>query len=192
MRINELLYLVLIERKNEIMEKMIRDVEGNFFKADVSNLIDITVLAAGYIITPDGEFIGIEDDEDHGDKFSCYLREYLKDNRFVGLITFDAALYLTQLGHIVYFGIKMEDMSGVYFQKSGSTKGLAVLYLPDDLDVITSEQKQAVVKLLNTNKPIFGNHPIIELVFYTIGNLNPISEEELREFCNCFKEDRTR
>lgn len=78
------------------------------------------------------------------------------------------------------------------FKKSGSTKGLAVLYLPDDLDVITSEQKQAVVKLLNTNKSIFGNHPIIELDSCTLPNLNPISEEELREFCNCFKEDRTR
>ncbi len=161
----------------------INQIIGNQFTFETCDKNYISVLEAGYIIDQEGDFISVKDREDHADKFTKYLAYCLGESQCRNLTSIDAARCLTELGCIVYFGLKTMDTKKIYGEKKGLTDGFTVLILPTNLDLITDNQKDSIVRLLNTNKSIFGNHPILDLQCVTFGSDKEIEEEQLRKFC---------
>ncbi len=164
------------------------NINGSSFHAEVSEPNEISVLEGGYIITPNGYFIPVKDNEDHADKFTSYLVQYLEDFKYHNLNSIEAAKVLSSLGHIVYFGLKMKDNQNIFCEKNGMTDGYAVVLLPSNLDMVTIAQKSSIISLLNTNKSIFGNHPILELQCTNFTSEENITEEDLRNFCKHHQE----
>lgn len=178
------------------MEKEIKSLSGETFKFRIEERAYISVLEAGYAITPDGEFIPVKDSEDHRDIYSVYLDHYLGDeNRYLvneileipkdvnvklSLESMEAMTVLTKLNHIVYFGVKISDVKTIL--NNGNNDGFGVLILPDNYESsLTEEQKQSLLDLLATNRSIFGGGKKIEVQIHQIKNDLKITDDELVE-----------
>lgn len=111
------------------MKKLINNIFGEKFEYEVVEKEYVDVLAAGYIITPEGEFIEVKDDNSHGDVFSKYLAKYLKESVVKYYETIKATGKLISLNHIVYLGIKTIDMKEIY-KNSGQNNGYGILIIP--------------------------------------------------------------
>ena len=159
-------------------------MEGGFFRFGVVPEDEISSLAAGYIITPTGDFIGVEDEEAHSTIFSSYLDQYLNRNVQHYLDTLEATKELVSLNHIVYLGLKMEDSKTLYVNKNlGSGSGYGIFILSDNFeDTMTDEQRNSCLKLIKTNISIFGNYDKLELQFNKISGENSISKDEFMFF----------
>ena len=106
---------------------------GKSFFIEEEDKSFISVLASGYIITQNGEFIGSMND--HGMSFGSfyYLLEGKNPNEEDKLHTMEAISKLGQSGHSLFLGTKRttnnyQDMS----------LGFGVIYIPEN---ITEEQK---------------------------------------------------
>ena len=155
------------------IEKL-KSQNDNFFDFRVEEKDSISVLAAGYIITPEGKFVNVLDSEAHSNVFSNYLRAYTEDIYRPEEDTFHAIRSLTKLNHIAYMGIKLGDP--VF--NSGDNQGYALLVLPDDLSSLTNEQRHACLMLFECNKSIFSSSKKVELEIHDFAN-KEYSEEEL-------------
>lgn len=160
--------------------KELKSINGNKFLFRTQKSETISVLSAGYIITPDGHFVNVKDHEDHGDIFSQYLSKYLEE--YISLQSMEAATRLTELDHIVYYGIKVNDMKYIYGNQRSSTSGFGVLIFPNDLTHVSVEQKKACIDLIETNKSIFGYGERIELKFHQIIQEKEIKKETILKF----------
>lgn len=154
----------------------LRSYYNNSFPFRVEEVDSVSVLCGGYVITPDGQFINVLDSEDHGNVFSDYLRSYLEEPHRQEEDSLHAMISLTKLNHIVYSGIKLGD----HVLEGDLDQGYALLVFPDDLDVLTDEQKKSCLKLFETNKSIFGGYKKVELQIHDFANKS-YSQEELTE-----------
>ena len=61
------------------MKKKLKNISGEYFEFEVENKDGggVNVLEAGYIITPDGDFILVPKDIEHSKIFSEYINKYL-------------------------------------------------------------------------------------------------------------------
>lgn len=162
------------------MEKILENVEGGFFRFRIASRDEISTLNAGYIITPDGDFIDVKDEEAHSAIFSDYLDQYLNREVHKYLDTLEAAKELVSLNHIVYLGLKTEDAKTMYTNKNLDVgSGYGVFILSDSFeDTITDEQKNSCLHLIKTNISIFGNYDKLELQFNKISSEKSISRDE--------------
>lgn len=157
------------------MNFKLKSINDNLFNFRIEDKSFISVLNPGYIINLDGNFIDVKDNEDHSQIFSSYLRSYLENENMSELSSINAAKVLIQLNHIVYFGVKSSDK----INSGNSQEGLGVLILPNNLDNITTNQKEAIKDFLNTNKSIFGKGKKIVLDIDTFDGKIKYTEEEL-------------
>lgn len=151
------------------MEKILKNIIGEEFLYDVANKNEISILNAGYIITPAGDFIEVKDSDSHNIIFLNYLNKYLNTKLSSKLDVLEASKELTNLNHIVYLGIKTEDIKQTYSNKNSPGGGFAIFILPNAYEsTITSEQKESCLQLISTNKSLFGNYNKIEFQVYKI------------------------
>ncbi len=153
--------------------KNIKNINDELFPFRVEDERFVSVLAAGYIITPDGEFIDVRDEEDHASVFSNYIRSYLDDTSRSDEDTIHALISLTKLNHIAYMGIKMKDKKA----EQSDNKGYGVMVVPDNMSSLTEEQKRACLILRDKNKSIFGNRKIMDIEIYNF-NDEKFTEDE--------------
>lgn len=156
--------------------KELKSYYNNSFLFRVEEKEDISVLCGGYTITPEGQFVNVLDNEDHGSIFSTYLRAYLEDLYRNEEDSLHAMISLTKLNHIVYSGIKLGDC----VVEGDLEQGYALLVFPDDLSVLTNAQKKGCLALFASNKSIFGNRKKVELQIHDFSNRS-YSQEELTE-----------
>lgn len=136
----------------------------------------LSVLSAGYIITPDGCCIIIPDGKDHEDIYSTYLYQYLEtDYQFYQATEGIQVLTKEPCSCVVYNGIRPTDLKQVY-QENTNAVGYGIFFLPMTNN-LTKEQKIACQKLLDSNRSIFGNREKLNLSFGSI-NGNEISRKE--------------
>lgn len=146
------------------MEKLLSNILGDTFRYKIALPNEVSTLGAGYIITPSGEFIEVKDDDSHAEVFSYYLDSYLCRKGHKYYDTLEAAKHLTSVNHIVYLGLKAAEMKDMTTNLTGV--GFGVFLLPDGYEnTITSEQCEACLTLIKTNKSLFGNYEKIELQF---------------------------
>lgn len=149
-------------------------VYGNKFLFRIEDKDSISVLSAGYAITPKGEFVNVLDDEDHSNVFSNYLRDYLEKPDREEEDSLHAMISLTKLHHVAYSGIKLGDN----IREGNVNQGYALLVFPDDLSVLTDEQKESCLEFFGTNKSLFGNRKKVELQIHNFKG-EQFTEEEL-------------
>lgn len=90
--------------------KELENINGDYFSFRVREREWVSVLEAGYIITPDGSFVNVLDSEDHSNIFTNYIRCYMGIHNGRVFQTMEAIQELTSLGHIAYLGLKPVDM----------------------------------------------------------------------------------
>ncbi len=122
----------------------------------------ISVLGAGYIITPEGVFIGVGDTEDHDDVFSRYIHATCDFEDRNHYNTTKGAQILCDNGNIVYFGLKARDVEvGI----KSSNKGYGVLFFPSAIETVTDKQKEAIRDLLGTNISRFSKEKLLDMSY---------------------------
>lgn len=169
--------------------KQIKRYDGTEFEFKVAEKNSISVLEPGYIITPDGEFIPVTDKENHGDIFSKYLTKYLNSSEELNLEALEACRELLKLNHIVYIGIRGRNMKIVYTNGGGRSRDFGMFLLPENYQQnLTKEQKASSLTLLNTNKSIFGNRPIMDI------NIQYFNDQiiEMSDFLQCLEFQETK
>lgn len=149
---------------------------NNSFAFRVEEKDSVSVLCGGYVITPEGQFVNVLDNEDHGDIFSNYLRSYLEEPYRTDEDSLHAMISLTKLNHIVYSGIKLGD----HVLEGDLDQGYSLMVFPDDLSSLTDSQKESCLAFFETNKSIFGGYKKVELQIHDFSNKS-YSQEELTE-----------
>ncbi|HIQ94720.1 TPA: hypothetical protein IAB29_06275 [Candidatus Ventrenecus stercoripullorum] len=112
-----------------------------------------SVLAAGYILTPEGKFLTISDCDDHSNIFTLYLNAFFNNQLYYDIITGGKALI--ENNHIVYCGLKPQD-----FRNSEIKVYKGLMLFPKDLDKCSLELLKSTLQLLQTNRSIFGGEKI--------------------------------
>lgn len=155
------------------------NVKGNPFLYRNIDIKFISPLDAGYIITPNGEFIPVKDGDDHSTVFSEYLTYYLDRN--INLETMEAITLLVQYKHIVYMGIKLRDMKEIY-TANAICEGLGLLIFPENIEnSISEDQKKSCLALIASNKKRIGTGEIITIQYYSLSNSGVNSIEYSKE-----------
>ena len=155
-------------------QKIFKSINGNdfIFRYIESNFI--SPWQAGYIITPNGEFIPYEKNEDHSAVFSSYLTKYL--DREIDLETIEATKLLVKNMHIVYMGLtKTSDLKDELGYK-GSSEGCGLLIFPQDTEEITPEttiritpeQKIACELFIGSNKRLFSDEEKVPMQYHSL------------------------
>ena len=112
-----------------------------------------SVLAAGYILTPDGKFLTISDQDDHSNVFTLYLNAFLHNQLYYDIFT--GGKTLTEHNHIVYCGLKPQD-----FRNSEIKVYKDLMLFPKDLEQCHLNLLKSALQLLQTNRSIFGGEKI--------------------------------
>lgn len=116
---------------------------------------ELTVLIGGYIITPRGEIIIIDESDEHCNIFSTYINEYLEQKEFKIYDTGTAIKILCELGCCVYSGIRYKEYIS---SRTGNFNDEALtLAFPKEIEGITSIQKEICKKIIESNKSLLGN-----------------------------------
>ncbi len=156
-------------------------ITGKKFAFRTADKENISVLCPGYIITPTGEFVDIKNEEDHSSIFTDYLRKYPEDDGFAYMDTYRGARRLAELNHIIYLGVKTEDVHDL-LTATNRTTDIGMIILPSDFEDISPIQAQSCLDLIQTNKSLFGNYEKINLSFYSNDNTNyTLNEQSDRE-----------
>lgn len=171
----------------------LKTMTGNDFSFRTEPEGTVSVLNSGYIITPEGKFVDIQDSEDHSTIFTNYLQKYLEDEKHGYVDTITGARELTELGHIVYLGVRQRDVQEIYAtNREIDNKSMALLVFPSDPDKITPEQARSCLHLISTNKSFFGDYERININFHDfavpedirdsiVNTLNKISDQSERK-----------
>lgn len=112
-----------------------------------------SVLAAGYIITPNGEFLAIKDVDDHSDIYTSYLNALLNNDKYYDTIT--GSIELIENYHVAYAGLKPQDFRNPEIKNHGG-----ILFLPKDILKCELRNLQSTLFLLKTNRSLFGGEKI--------------------------------
>lgn len=158
-------------------EEILHTISGKEFKFRIQDRDNINVMSAGYIITPNGEFVDIKDNENHEDIFSKYINNYLENTISVKYSLFRAIQILLSYNHIIYYGIKETNLKNLY-SNLGEGNGYAYMFLPDSLDDLENDQKECCTKLLSTNRSLFGNYDKINLKIEQFNKEKNLTAEE--------------
>ena len=154
----------------------IKTKNGRTFFMEEEDKAHISVLASGYIITPNGDFINSSND--HGMSFGnlYYLLEDKNPNKENKLHTMEAICKLGKLGYSLFLGTKRttnnyQDMS----------LGFGVVYIPEN---ITESQKESLKILLDTNCRRWNKEEKLLIIEYAL-----ITSEEKIQQIRCGQED---
>ncbi len=153
---------------------------GKIFFMEEEEKAFISVLANGYIITPNGDFISSSND--HGMSFGGFyhLLEGKNPTEEDKLHTMEAINKLGQSGYSLFLGTKRttnnyQDMS----------LGFGVIYIPEN---ITEDQKESLKALLETNSRRWNKEEKLLSIEYALitseGKMQEISEEHFNEIVN--------
>lgn len=167
------------------MEKdyeIFKSIHGNEFSMKTRLKEYLSVLDGGYIITPEGKIVLVDDGEDHSDIFSQFIANYL-DRKYECFQSIEACIFLNQYEMCAYYGIKEEDA------KKSQGGGYGVFSFPKNLDDITCEQAEIIKRIISTNVSIFGNREILSLQFGTFENGAKYTKEEIVEILSHKKID---
>lgn len=116
---------------------------------------EVTVLVGGYIITPRGEVIVVDEADEHCNVFSAYINEYLEQKEIKMYDTATALKILCELGCCVYSGIRYKEYIS---SKTGNYDDDALtLAFPKEIEEITSTQKEICKRIIESNKSLLGN-----------------------------------
>lgn len=116
---------------------------------------EITVLKGGYIITPRGEIIVVDESDEHCNVFSAYINEYLEQKESKTYDTSTAIKILCELGCCVYSGIRYKEYIS---SRTGNLDDEALtLAFPKEIEEITLIQKEVCKKIIESNKSLLGN-----------------------------------
>lgn len=153
---------------------------GKIFYMEEEDKSLISILANGYLITQNGDFIssGI----DHGMSFGGFYhllegKNPTKENK---LHTMEAIIKLGQLGYSLFLGTKRttnnyQDMS----------LGFGVVYIPEN---ITEDQNESLQALLETNCRRWNKEEKLLIIEYALitseGKIQQISEEDFNNIIN--------
>lgn len=139
-----------------------------------------SVLTAGFILSPDGDYFLIKDDDAHTDVINYCLNYIYKNKTFVHYDQFEGIRALTQLNYIVYMGIKTVD------SRRAVSSGLGLFCFPENY-ATTEVQEQIIYEVLNTNYSKITSKAIFDLKFNQFSTkdaANEISEEEFYNIRN--------
>ncbi len=142
---------------------------------------EITVITGGYIITPRGEIIVIDEKEEHCNIFSDYINAYLEQDSRKIYDTLTSTKMLCNFGCCVYSGIRYKEY---IMDLSGNTpQDLCSLTFPDNMLELTEVQKMICKKLIASNKSILGNR---EKIYIQYGNFpdNIYTKDQIIEILN--------
>lgn len=120
--------------------------------------------------------MNVNDGEDHSSIFSAYLRAYLEDSNRLEKDSLHAMIHLAKLNHIVYSGIKLGDN----VVEGNLNQGYALLLFPDNLSILTDEQKKSCLDFFSTNKSIFSDRKKVELQIHNFRG-DEFTEDQLVE-----------
>ena len=128
-----------------------------------SEIDELTIIIGGYIITPRGEVIVVDEDDEHCNVFSAYINVYLEQNSPKIYDTGTAIKILCESGCCVYSGIRYREyIAG----KTENFDNEAIsLSFPQDIDAITSVQKEACKKIIDSNKSVLGDREKIYMLY---------------------------
>lgn len=146
-----------------------KNIYGKEFEFRTIDKDFISVLSGGYAIAPDGQFIDVLDEEDHSNIFSDFLYRYLDSPKKEVLDTLESSRKLTELGFVVYLGIKTTDMKEVA-KNYGSLDGYSILFLPEDYENLPDIQKDSCDALMKTNRSLFGNYERVNVSFHVFSS----------------------
>lgn len=141
-------------------------INGNLSPVEFKSctIDELTILIGGYIITPRGEIIVVDETEEHCNVFSDYINIYLEQSPFKTYDTATATKILCEIGCCVYAGIRYREYIA---NKTESFDNEAIsLNFPQEINKITSIQKEACKKIIASNTSIFGDR---EKIFMNYG-----------------------
>ena len=165
-----------VDIRKDALSNNVKTINGNTFSFHVEKN-ELSVISGSYIIAPDGTTIKIFNNEDHSTVFSNYINKYLEnDNNEVYHYVKCIDLLTNHYNHVLYWGVKEEDIKDIYARQS--TNGYAFFILPDDLSKLSNIQIEKINELINSNHSILFKKDIIELKYQTTNMLEaaPISE----------------
>lgn len=148
--------------------------EGNEYQSCLPE--EMSVLAGGYIITPLGEIIVVEDNQEHKDVFSSYINDYFELESANVYETYLATKLLCELGCIVYAGVRLDYIKN---KLGGLDNTMASLTFPSKLEEITEVQKEICQHLLDSNRSLFGNGEKIAIQYGAFPDFVYTKEEVL-------------
>ncbi len=153
---------------------------GKMFFLGEEDKTTVSVLANGYIITKDGNFIASS--KDHGLSFGNFyhLLEGKKPYEEKKLHTMEAISKLGQLGYALFLGT--ERTTNNYQEMS---LGFCLIYIPQN---INSEQKESINLLLKTNHRRWNKEEklidIYPALITSEGKMEELSEDDFDNIIN--------
>lgn len=146
------------------------------------SILDLSILIPGYIITPTGDFVIVDQKRYHKEVFDEYLNKYL-EKEIVTNDTIDAIRKLVFNNHVVYCGVRTERINtGIM----NSDHGIGYIFTPE-IDEISSNQKDAILDLLNTNVSKISKRKVLDITFATMNDEQEYCEENFIEKMNIKK-----
>lgn len=140
---------------------------------------NVHVLSPGYIITPEGACVEIEEGYDHTSKISDYLNFYLENKTPHYYELFEGIQMLTSFSHILFYGIRLGDIASQESSFNG-INGCCYVFLPSDLSLVTSEAKEVLRILEASNHSIFRPNDVkVPLYYNAFGRDDPLTFEEV-------------
>lgn len=139
-------------------------INGNLCKEfKSSSMEDLSVIVGGYIITPHGEIILVDENEEHCNVFSEYINSYLENDSEKIYETLIATKILCELGCCVYAGIRYNEY--VSNKSAGSQDNMGSLTFPNDFNNLTKIQKEICLELISKNKSLLGDRDKIYIQY---------------------------
>lgn len=142
---------------------------GKPFQMIGAKIEDVNVLEGGYIITPDGQLVKVLDNQYHNNVFSLYINNYLGNSDFdKEWESAECSKILNNLGHIVYYGIRVGYLQTLnnpkyvtdnYLRNEEIAKisnNLCILSFPKN-EYITNAQRLCCHQILFSNLKPVGN-----------------------------------
>jgi len=124
---------------------------------------NVHVLQTGYIVSPDGKVVLIDDTDDHLTIFSEYISHYFNGENKKNYELYTAMLELADNDHIIYAGPKIQNVSAREWGNKVCSN-ICTLALPE-LEHITEDQFSFLNQLAESNKPLVSFSNNSELMY---------------------------
>lgn len=160
----------------------IKTINNNFSKTDFNSCLsnELAVIAGGYIITPLGEIIVVQDEEEHRQVFSKYINSYLELQKNEVYTTFQATKMLCELGCCVYSGVRLEYAKNKLETLDNS---MGSMTFPNNIEELTNIQKELCQILIKSNKSVFNENEKIYIQYGSFPD-NVYTKEQVLELLN--------
>lgn len=153
---------------------------------DSTDINELSVLAGGYIITPLGEIILVDDKENHYNVFSKYINAYLENDENTQYNTLISTKMLCELGCCVYSGIRLEYIKN---KLENLNKSLCTLSIPSNPESLTDIQKNICIKLIEANKSRISGRKILDIQYGSFPDI-VYTEDEMMTMLKMINEKR--